>query len=185
MHGNSIIPNIASYYALDMQTAKLRQFVRNSRKKSAANDARTSWVLEFRSLASQAAACEQELEDMLTALHTSKHIPSDFFDECQNASAMYGQLYTEEAGLAKSTASTLHGTASRLRACTAESFEVGQLLSDLARESELQWHHVVLLENDASLLIQEVRWVHLPVVFCEWSFFSVRHLTTGGCMQCG
>jgi hypothetical protein len=143
-----------------VQTAKLKQFVSNSRKKLAADDARTSWALESRSLASQVSACEQDLATTLTALLTDGHIPSTFFHECQDANTMYGQLYAEEACQAKATASKLYAAAKSLKALGDRSgIEAGQLLSELARECELQWRHVLLLESDTHLLTQEVRCV--------------------------
>jgi hypothetical protein len=141
-----------------MQAASLKQFVSAQRKRKDVKDGKAAWLLEQRSLSSQTASLEQDMQDMLGSLHRQGHISAEFWKECLDDITKSNQLLLEEASESKEAAKHIHLLAKTVRAhgdCYSADSEY--LMNEISKESELQDKSVHLLEEDMTVLSQELK----------------------------
>lgn len=150
-----------------VQAARLKQFVSAQRRSRSEHSGKAEWLLEHRSLVSSATSLDAEILTLLAALRASSTVASHYYDDCLDQRTISQQLLHEEAAECRETAQNFRATARALRAdASASSQDADSLLHELAQESEAQWRHVRLLEEDACALGHELRCGYAQICLC-------------------
>jgi hypothetical protein len=141
-----------------VQAERLKQFVSKQRKHKGVKDGKAEWLLEHRTLTSQAASLEEELEKTIQQLHADGILSDEWYRIWQDDALVAEHLLCEEASESKEAAQQLRCIARMLRAdWNRAEADVDDVLQELAKESEQQWRAVRSLEEDVASLTTELR----------------------------